>query len=157
MGSQQVLLIVLSIVIVGVSIAGGLIMFQRQKEAFESHQAKSLLLEAGQAMYRLCITPKDLGGFDGNIRQMKEQKTYVRSFLPPIDENLRDKVTINRTYVNGYRLILFGYYRKIAIGIRFKKSRKQYWVLVHCDTGDIEIKNERPRSRDFKRPTKKIK
>ena len=105
MGSQQLLLIVFSVVIVGISIAGGLIMFQKQKELFENYQADSLLLEAAQAMYKLCITPEGQGGFAGNIKKMREQNSYVRSFLPPIDENLRDKLKFNKTYKNGYRLI----------------------------------------------------
>lgn len=151
MGLQQILLIVLSVIIVGVSISVGIMMFNAQSEALDARLIDNFLMYAGTSIYAACTQPVSLGGFGGDVRAMNDNKAKVRVFLPQIESSMLSKLTVNGTYVDGMRINFFGYYEKITIGVRFQESRQQRWVLIHCSTGEIEIKNERPRSSDFRR------
>lgn len=108
MGTQQVLLIVLTVIIVGVAVAGGIGMFNQQaKSSNRSAIISDMNLIAVQAMayYRM---PATMGGGEGNI-EVDNLKLWLGL---PIKKN-GDVVTGNGTIRiksnDKFELVLIGF------------------------------------------------
>lgn len=66
MGQQQILLIVLSVILVGVAVSVGITMFQSQSKQGEMDNVAMYLNNVGSAAYAYYIKPTSLGGA-GNV------------------------------------------------------------------------------------------
>jgi hypothetical protein len=62
MGQQQILLIVLSVILVGVAVSVGITMFQSQSKQGEMDNVAMYLNNVGAAAYAYYIKPTSLGG-----------------------------------------------------------------------------------------------
>ena len=92
MGQQQILLIVLSVILVGVAVSVGITMFQSQSKQGEMDNVAMYLNNVGSAAYAYYIKPTSLGGAGNDVATVK---TNESTWLPTKPDAL------SGTYTSG--------------------------------------------------------
>ncbi len=85
MGQQQILLIVLSVILVGVAVSVGITMFQSQSKQGEMDNVAMYLNNVGSAAYAYYIKPTSLGGAGKVATAVKANEA---TWLPEKPESL---------------------------------------------------------------------
>lgn len=82
MGIQQILIIALSLVMVGISVTVSISMFNTQNDTLTMRQIDNALMQVGISLNSLCASPVDLGRYAGNVKSRKNASDDIRKFLP---------------------------------------------------------------------------
>lgn len=151
MGTQQLILIVLVVVIVAISTAGTIGIVRQMGIQQEKKLLDGLLFDVGSILYEYYLLPVTYGGFGKSVPYMKDNSDNAYALLPTPDAALQSILYMQGNFRNdGFRLKFWpNYWRKFAIGVRSLSYDFERWLLVHCTSGKMEIKNESPRSSDF--------
>lgn len=133
MGTQQILLIVLSVIIVGVAIAVGITMFSNQAYNGNQQAVASELQNYGSQAIQFYKTPKSQGGAgqDSTVVTQASVATFI-GFDPTAFTLTSDNGTFKVTSVSGNTVTLQG------LGTELKSAKKpKVTTTVSLSAGTI--------------------
>ena len=151
MGSYQLIMVFLVVIIIAIGIAGAVGVIRQQGIEHEKKILDELLFEVGGILYQHYLLPLSHGGFGRSVQYMNEHEYKVIALLPAFNETMQEILSTKGGFIHkGFNIKIWSnYWQKFAIGVHSKTYDFQRWVLVHCTTGKMEIKNKAPVSTDF--------
>ncbi len=151
MGSYQFIMIFLVVAIIAIGITGAVAVIHQQGIEHEKKILDNILFQVGALIYEHYLLPVSYGGFGKSVLYMSENEDEIITLLPAYDDNMQEILSLEDGFTNkGFKLKMWSnYWRKFAIGVRSKTYNFQRWLLVHCTSGQMEIKSDSPVSTDF--------
>ena len=151
MGSYQFIMIFLVVVIITSGIVGAVAVIHQQGIEHEKKILDEFLFQAAYIIYAYYLMPPSLGGYGKSVLYMKENGDKIFALLPAFDETMQEILSTEDGFTNkGFKIKMWStYWQKFAIGVHSKTYDFQRWILIHCSTGQMEIKSEAPVSGDF--------
>lgn len=129
MGNQQILLLVLSVILIGVAITIGIIMFQSYTEQNHTDRIVMDLINIGSFAYSYRVKPHSMGGGEGSYEGFHN---YFSRLTPNIRENSNGIYTCLQEYISDY-----GTHVSIR-GVSAIDANIERWLLV-CPDGEMTI------------------
>jgi hypothetical protein len=135
MGTQQILLIVLSVIIVGVAIAVGITMFRNQAYNSNAQQLAAEATNMRTEMVQYFKTPVDQGGAGATMANINQDTLNQRLGLDDEGEIDKENIgTFKATVVNTSTDATIA-----AIGVEEKTAGKPtFFVTFDLATGEVE-------------------
>ncbi len=151
MGSYQFIMIFLVIAIIAIGIAGAVAVIHQQGIEHEKKILDNLLFQAGTLIYEHYLLPISHGGYGKSVTFMKDNENEIITLLPDFNTSMQEILSTEDGFINkGFKIKMWpDYWRKFAIGVRSKTYNLQRWLLIHCISGQMEIKSKAPVSTDF--------
>ncbi len=151
MGSYQFIMIFLVVAIIAIGIAGAVAVIHQQGIEHEKKILDDLLFQVGTLIYEHYLLPISHGGYGKSVTRMNDNEDKIIALLPDFNGNMQEILSTEDDFTNkGFKIKMWpDYWRKFAIGVRSKTYNLQRWLLIHCTSGQMEIKSEAPVSADF--------
>ena len=151
MGSYQFIMIFLVVAIIAIGIAGAVAVIHQQGIEHEKKILDDLLFQVGTLLYEHYLLPISHGGYGKSVTFMNENEDEIINLLPEFNTTMQEILSTEDGFKNkGFKIKMWpDYWRKFSVGVRSKTYNIQRWLLIHCTTGQMEIKSEAPVSTDF--------
>jgi len=151
MGSYQFIMIFLVVAIIAIGIAGAVAVIHQQGIEHEKKILDNLLFQVGTLIYEHYLLPISYGGYGKSVTYMNKNEDEIITLLPDFNTNMQEILSTEDGFINkGFKIKMWpDYWRKFAIGVRSKTYNLQRWLLIHCISGQMEIKSKAPVSTDF--------
>ena len=151
MGTYQFITIFLALVIIITGIIGAVAVIRQQGIEHEKKVLDDFLFQASCIVYEQYLMPPSYGGYGKSVLYMTEDEDKVIALLPEFNETMQGILSTENGFTNkGFKIKMWhNYWQKFALGVCSKTYDFQRWILVHCSTGQMEIKNDEPVSTNF--------
>ena len=148
MGQQQILLIFIAVVIIGIAIVGGIALFNAEAVAFEEDEVNKMMIEIAEEIQVWAQKPEALGGAGQQLNRdiMNRHMRFETLVACPFEE-VTNGGTVCAT-ANGDKKINFGFgpdYVGVWANIYYGDTHYKRGLNVYSDctqwSGDWEVQS----------------
>ncbi|MFC2083513.1 hypothetical protein ACFLS9_00495 [Bacteroidota bacterium] len=150
MGTQQNLLIVLGVIIVGIAIYVGIQLYNQHQEDLILDQVDQLLINAAKSGIAHLAKPVELGGCGNDLKLFRKQVKKKDYHWLPDASSAGELLFIQRKFPKGFRVDVYPNNKEFRITTYLARTKDVRRIQVQPSTGDMIIAGKKLKNNAFK-------